>query len=156
MPDHSIHLDWPTLHRDCRVLAQRLIEADTWQGIVGIARGGLIPAAILAREMNIRLVDTVCISSYSHNQQGALDIIKSIDHDGSGLLVVDDLVDTGNTARAVREQLPNATLVAIYAKPAAKHLLDDYVTNIAQDTWIYFPWDLDEHKQFIEPIAGME
>ena len=58
-----------------------------------------------------------------------------------GVLIVDDLVDTGKTAKMVREMLPNAHFATIYAKPQGVPVIDTYVTEVSQDTWIYFPWD---------------
>ena len=57
-------ISWEQLHRDAKALAWRLLDMKTWKGIVAITRGGLVPASIIARELEIRLVDTVCISSY--------------------------------------------------------------------------------------------
>ena len=101
-------VSWDQLHRDVRELCHRLIERDT-KGIIAITRGGLIPAALIARELNVRLIDTVCIKSYDHMEQDSLEVLKGVDHDGEGWLLVDDLVDTGKTARKVREMLPRRT-----------------------------------------------
>ena len=60
---------------------------------------------------------------------------------GKGLLIVDDLVDTGKTGRLVREMMPDAHFAAVYAKPQGKPLVDTFITEVSQDTWIYFPWD---------------
>ncbi|MBC8443774.1 MAG: xanthine phosphoribosyltransferase, partial [Deltaproteobacteria bacterium] len=57
-------ISWDQLHRDSRALAWRLLEIGPFMGIVAITRGGLVPAAIIARELDVRLVDTVCVSSY--------------------------------------------------------------------------------------------
>ncbi len=118
---------------------------------MAITRGGLIPAALIARELNIRLIDTVCIKSYDYMDQGGLDIMKGVDHDGDGWLLVDDLVDTGKTARAVREMLPKAHFVTIYAKPEGRPLVDQYLTEVAQQCWIQFPWDMG--IAYVEPLA---
>ena len=118
-------VSWDQLHRDVRTLCHQMIERD-FKGIVAITRGGLIPAALIARELNIRLIDTVCIKSYDHMDQGGLDIMKGVDHDGEGWLLVDDLVDTGKTAQAVRKMLPKAHFVTIYAKPDGRPLVDQY------------------------------
>lgn len=155
MPD-NYHLTWDEFHRDTRLLAQRLLESGkTWRGIIGIARGGLIPAAILAREMNIRLVDTLCIASYDHNKQGDVQILKTVAGDGSDFLLVDDLVDTGVTANIARELLPRATMAAVYAKPAGMPTAAYWQREFSQDTWIHFPWDCEHtDNQFIyaEPL----
>lgn len=147
-------VSWDRLHRDGRALASRLAKLLPFEGLVPIARGGLVPAAILARELEIRLVDTICISSYEHMNQSEVSIIKRLNGNGEGWLIVDDLVDTGKTARVVREMLPNAHFACLYAKPLGKPLVDTYITEVSQDTWIYFPWDTD--LQFVPPIASVE
>jgi len=148
-------ISWDELHRDTRELARRLLaEGRTFKGIAGIARGGLIPATILGREMGIRLIDSLCIASYDHQSQGKANILKGMpDTDGEGWLLVDDLVDTGNTAKIARELLPKAYFVAVYAKPAGKPLADAFVKEVEQDLWLHFPWDTDG-KAYATPLAG--
>ncbi|MFZ4761197.1 MAG: xanthine phosphoribosyltransferase [Alphaproteobacteria bacterium] len=136
-------VSWEELHRHARALAWRLLEKGPWEGIIAIARGGLVPAAIVARELEIRLVDTVCISSYDDTQLRQSQILKSINHQGKGWLVIDDLVDTGRTARLVKEMCPLCHLATIYAKPQGRPLVDTFITEVSQDTWIYFPWDVE-------------
>jgi xanthine phosphoribosyltransferase len=145
-------VSWEELHRHARALAWRLLELGPWRGIVAVTRGGLVPAAIVARELDLRLVDTVCVASYDDRTQGKVTILKPIAGDGTDLLIIDDLVDTGETARAVRELLPKAHFATVYAKPAGRPLVDTYVTEVSQDTWILFPWDIE--PQFAPPIAS--
>ena len=148
----SFPVSWDELHRHARALAWRLLELGPWQGIVAVTRGGLVPAAIVARELDVRLVDTICIASYDDRTQGQMTILKRVAGDGAGFLIIDDLVDTGETARAVREMLPKAHFATVYAKPAGRPLVDTYVTEVSQDTWILFPWDIE--PQFAPPIAA--
>jgi xanthine phosphoribosyltransferase len=145
-------ISWEQLHRDSKALAWRLVEMHPWKGIVAITRGGLVPASIIARELEIRLVDTVCISSYDYQQQGNASILKSPSIDSNGLLLVDDLVDTGQTARIVKDLLPEAHFATVYAKPAGRPLVDTFITEVSQDTWILFPWDTE--SRFVEPIVS--
>ncbi len=148
-------ISWDQLHRDSKALSWRLLDHDYFKGIVAVTRGGLVPAAIIARELDIRLVDTVCVFSYNwQDQQGEIEILKSIDHSGEGWLIIDDLVDTGRTAESVRKMLPKAHFATVYAKPAGRPLVDTYVTEVSQDTWILFPWDSE--SQFVQPIIGMK
>ena|SRR5437764_1166741 len=148
-PARAVSLSWDELHRDARALAARLANQGPFDIIVGIARGGLVPAAIVARELGIRFIDTVCVASYQHARRGDVRLVKGVSLDvmtasggrGKGVLVVDDLVDTGRTARLVRGLLPEAHFAAVYAKPMGRPLLDTFVTEVAQDTWIHFPWD---------------
>jgi xanthine phosphoribosyltransferase len=146
-------VSWDQLHRDARALAWRLLEHDYFQGIIAITRGGLVPAAIIARELDIRLVDTVCVSSYDwQDQAGEIEILKTVPGDGKGWLIVDDLVDTGKTAEAVRKMLPESHFATVYAKPAGRPLVDTFITEVSQDTWILFPWDSE--SQYVQPLVG--
>lgn len=144
-------VSWEQLHRDCRALSWRLLELGPFKGIYCITRGGLVPAAILARELDVHLIDTVCVSSYNWKEQGCACVLKDISCDGDGWLLVDDLVDTGRTAKLVREMLPKAHFATVYAKPEGRPLVDTYITEVSQDTWILFPWDAGH--QFVEPIV---
>ncbi len=136
-------VSWDQLHRDSRALAWRLVDAGPFHGIAAITRGGLVPAAVIARELDVRLIDTICITSYlSDNTQGELEVLKTVErNNGDRWLLIDDLVDTGKTARKVRELMPNAHFATVYAKPAGRPLVDSFVTEVSQDTWILFPWD---------------
>jgi xanthine phosphoribosyltransferase len=144
-------VSWEELHRNAKALAWRLASSGPWKGIVAITRGGLVPAAVVARELELRLIDTLCIASYDDRQQGEMTVLKRVDGDGEGWLIIDDLVDTGKTAKAVREMLPRAHFATIYAKPAGRPLVDTFITEVSQDTWILFPWDIE--PQFIQPIV---
>ncbi len=149
----SYPISWEQLHRDSKALSWRLHDREQpWEGIVAITRGGMVPAAIIARELGIHYIDTVCITSYNWKDQGKAKILKSVEGLGGGLLIIDDLVDTGATAKIVRNKLPDAYFATVYAKPAGKPLVDAYVTEVSQDTWILFPWDSE--SRFVEPIAG--
>lgn len=135
-------VSWEELHRDTRLLAERLLPASRWKGVIAISRGGLIPAAIIARELNLRLVDTICVASYDVKAQGELQLLKDVEGDGEGMVLVDDLVDTGKTAEFVRNSVPKARFVTVYGKPAGLPLVDDYIAEVSQSTWINFPWDM--------------
>jgi xanthine phosphoribosyltransferase len=150
-------VSWDQFHRDCKALAWRLVEKrDNWKGIIAITRGGLIPAGIVARELEIKTIETIGVSSYDDQVQRETHVLKNIDEalvgNGEGWLVIDDLVDSGNTARLLRQTLPQAHIATVYAKPAGEPLVDTYVTWVSQDTWIYFPWDVD--IQPTDPIAS--
>jgi xanthine phosphoribosyltransferase len=135
-------ISWAEFHRDSRALAWRLSSVGSFNRIIAITRGGLVPASIIAWELDIRLIDTVCIISYHDYQQGKAEILKKVGDDSESVLVIDDLVDTGTTANLVREMLPKAHIAAVYAKPAGKPLIDSFVTEVSQDTWIVFPWEV--------------
>jgi len=157
--DKAFPVSWDQFHRDARALAWRLSGQGKFDAIVCITRGGLVPAAIVARELEIRLIETVCVASYhEYKEQGGLEVLKEISKvliekhgpGGEGILVVDDLTDTGMTAAEVRKMLPNAHFATVYSKPKGREMIDTFVTEVSQDTWIYFPWDMS--LQFTPPI----
>ena len=147
LPDKAFPVSWDQFHRDARALAWRLASSGPFSAIVAITRGGLVPAAIVARELNVRLIETVCVESYQdYTRQGELRILKGVTSDvtksgGEGVLIVDDLVDTGKTAKVVRDLLPKAHFATVYAKPMGRPMVDTFITEVSQDTWIFFPWD---------------
>ena len=137
-------VSWEQLHRDSRTLAAKLMERDHIKGLILVSRGGLVPAAIVARELEIRNVDTICIASYDEErQEEEARIIKCPEGDGEGYVVIDDLVDSGNTGRIIRKLLPKAYFTTIYAKPKGQEVVDAFVVPVEQNVWILFPWDLE-------------
>jgi xanthine phosphoribosyltransferase len=148
-------VSWDEMHRHSKLLAWRLLEKGPWTGVAAVTRGGLVPACVVARELDIRLIETICIASYDHQDQGSAKILKSMESmgDGTGWLIVDDLVDTGNTFKIIRKSLPKAHYAAVYAKPQGLPTCDTYITEVSQDTWIFFPWDLE--MQFRTPLADL-
>lgn len=158
-PQKSFPVTWDQFHRDSRALAWRLAGQGPFEAVIAIARGGLVPATIVARELNIRTIESVAVKSYDHQSQGEVKVLKAISSDiveraksGGKMLIVDDLVDTGATARAVRNMLPGAHFATVYAKPQGRDLVDTFITEVSQDTWIFFPWDMD--MTYVAPISG--
>src|SRR6266478_7918844 len=97
MPEKHFPVSWDEFHRDARALAWRLAAAGPFTAIVAITRGGLVPAAIVARELNVRLIETVCVESYQdYTKQGEPSVLKGVTQSiiklgGKGALIVDDL-----------------------------------------------------------------
>ena len=148
--EKAFPVSWDQFHRDARALAWRLTDAGPFEAIVCVTRGGLVAAAIVARELDVRVIETVCIVSYQdYKHQGELEVLKGIADSVAGVgagqgdrvLIVDDLVDTGKTAQIVRALLPKAHFATVYAKPMGRPMVDTFITEVSQDTWIYFPWD---------------
>ena len=148
-PEKIFPVSWDQFHRDSRALAWRLHDAGPFEAIVCITRGGLVPAAVVARELNVRMIETISVLSYrDYDNKGEVTVLKGIAPEvlalqakGKHVLIVDDLVDTGKTARVVRDLLPKAHFATVYAKPMGRPLVDTFITEVSQDTWIYFPWD---------------
>ncbi len=166
--EKGFHVSWDQLHRDARALAWRLDGAGPggktgdpgggWRAIVAITRGGMAPAMIVARELDIRTVDTISVKSYDHQTQADATILKAPDtvmmEDGFGVLVIDDLVDSGRTIELVKALYPKAHFATVYAKPKGRAQVDTFVTEVSQDTWIFFPWDMA--MQYVPPYRGTD
>ncbi|MCH2164217.1 MAG: xanthine phosphoribosyltransferase [Marinovum sp.] len=165
--EKGFHISWDQLHRDARALAWRLDGRGPvdggWRAVVAITRGGMAPAMIVARELDVRTVDTISVQSY-HSGGGKADkrrdakVLKSPNSelmgDGEGVLIVDDLVDSGKTLELVRDLYPKAHFATIYAKPLGEPQVDTFITGVSQDTWIFFPWDMA--LQYVEPYRGTD
>ena len=149
MATHYLTVSWEEFHRDAKALAEILAGVGSWRGIVAISRGGLVPATIIARALNIRVVETVSVVAYDQFSQGDEEtlgepkVTKLPDFagDGDGFLIIDDLVDSGSTARVVRAMLPKAHMAVVYAKQAGRGLADHVLKEVSQDTWIVLPWE---------------
>ena len=144
--EKGFHISWDQIHRDSRALAWRLDrrgpgEDGAWKAVVAITRGGMAPAMIIARELDIR---TVVLSKPDPEMVG----------DGTGVLVIDDLVDSGKTLEVVRRMLPQAHFATVYAKPKGEPMVDTFITGVSQDTWIFFPWDMA--LQYVKPYSGKD
>jgi len=157
MEDKAFPVSWDAFHRDARALAWRLASVGGFSAIVAVTRGGLVPAGIVARELGIRVIDTIGVASYQEEtQRGEVHLLKPLSETllarpSEEVLIVDDLVDTGATAKVVRAFLPKAHFATVYAKPQGRPLVDTFVTEVSQDTWIFFPWDTG--LTFQAPIA---
>ena len=160
--EKGFHISWDQIHRDSRALAWRLDgkgpDDGAWRAIVAITRGGMAPAMIIARELDVRTVDTISIKSYDHQDQLDAKVLKHPDAgmmgDGTGILIIDDLVDSGKTLEVVRALYPNAHFATVYAKPKGEPQVDTFITGVSQDTWIFFPWDMA--LQYVQPYRGTD
>ncbi len=160
--EKGFHVSWDQIHRDARALAWRLDghgpDDGAWRAIVAITRGGMAPAMIIARELDVRTVDTISVKSYDHQSQSEAEILKSPNKemmgDATGILIIDDLVDSGKTLGLVRDLYPNAHYATVYAKPQGEPMVNTFITGVSQDTWIFFPWDMA--LQYVEPYRGKD
>ena len=161
--EKGFHISWDQIHRDSRALAWRLDgqgpQDGAWRAVVAITRGGMAPAMIVARELDIRTVDTISVRSYHHQAQGEAEVLKAPDagimrDQVEGILIIDDLVDSGKTLDLVRNLYPKAHFATVYAKPKGRPMVHTFITEVSQDTWIFFPWDMA--LQYVEPYRGTD
>lgn len=150
MTHKEYHVSWDKMYSDSRKLADALKEKGPFKGMVAITRGGLMPACVVANYLNIKIIETFGLSSYDGEEQAtgsdareAIKVTKELDlaGDGQGWLVIDDLVDSGETLKHVRDRLPKAVYGVVYAKPNGEDKTDVFVEKVEQETWVFFPWE---------------
>jgi xanthine phosphoribosyltransferase len=143
-PKQHLAISWDDVERDAILLSKMLAALGSWRGIVAVARGGLVPAALVARALGIRLIETVSVAAYQGENLGVPQLLKppSACGDGEGWLIIDDLVDTGTTMHIVRTILPRAYVAVLYAKPAGRPFADSFVREFHQNSWVDFPWEV--------------
>lgn len=143
-----IYYSYDTFKEDCDTLATqcKAYEPDV---IIAIARGGLILGQYLAYGLDVRDVQTLRAESYDGDvQRDAVSIIGECHVDkAERILIVDDIVDSGNTLKAVLEHLsaraPEAMMrtASVFYKPSAT-IQPDFTVREAT-TWIDFFWEKD-------------
>lgn len=139
-----VHLSWEQFSEDTHGLGRKLQSLNKkWDTIVAIARGGLVPAAIMAHVFPVRKIETICINSYDDDtfKQHELEVLKAFRSHDENILVIDDLVDKGHTFQLVREMLPNAHLACVYGKVPGIQIADTYYKEYASSDWLVFPWE---------------
>ncbi len=144
----KIYLHWDDIAQDAIALSEKLKAKGTFQGVVAVTTGGMLPACIVARMLKIKPIQTLSISTYTDgfDKQGEVHIFNApvLSDGGRGWVIIDDLVDTGKTFEVARKQYPNATYACLYAKPQGTAQTDVYVKNYPQTTWLFFPWEIDD------------
>lgn len=139
------------LDHDIARLADLVAAAQKWRAVIGVANGGIYPAGRVADRLNLDYREIQLRAYRGRSKSSDVEIIRSLDdaEQGRGLLVVDDVVDSGDTALAIRDMLPRADFLSIYAKAEgasrveASGMVFRYAERFPQDVWIVFPWHQD-------------
>jgi xanthine phosphoribosyltransferase len=143
--DKYYNISWDEFHKDVKELAKIIKDKDVkYNRLVAVARGGYLPAGILAYELNARDIESISVQTYDgENQRDKKDakVVSYIDGDGEGCLIIDDLVDTGGTIKILKAKYPKATFASVYVKEKSKDIIDLYTRQTPSDKWIMFPWD---------------
>lgn len=119
--------------------------------LVGITVGGLIPLGLFAKGFDINKIVTVSANSYNGQQQGELTItyLPQIDLIGKKVLLIDEIVESGETLRQISQILLDQykvselkTAVFVINKDKCKFMPDFY--NLETTEWVVFPWEKHE------------
>lgn len=142
---HSI--SWDDIKQDSAALAEKLRAGFVIPDkILAVTRGGMIPAALVTRALGIKHIETIGLESYyGQKQDDLIKVLKACDPAYlKNTLILDDLVDTGKTYMHLKGIAEDCIFATLYAKPAGAHYSDCYVREFAQDTWVDFPWEMDD------------
>ena len=138
----KLYISWEEFHKDTKNLCKKITKK--YNKIVAVSRGGLIPAGIMAYELDIRNNEAINFSSYDNEEYRNIEDIKFEAHIGEvdeNTLIIDDLADSGRTIQVLRQYYPQATFVTVYAKKQGAPNVDIYEKDMP-DEWIVFPWDI--------------
>lgn len=148
-----ITISWDKIAKDVALLAKLIHEEypdllKDYPRILTVTRGGMIPAALLARHLKIKSIETIGLESYDDKiQKETVSLIKQAHPDFlKNAIIVDDLVDTGRTFDFLRAKTRDCLFAVLYTKPAGKPETDFAVEDFTQDCWIDFPWEVTFSK----------
>ncbi len=144
------HITWEEYGR----LVARLAESVKTSGrdfdlVIGIARGGIPVAMVVADELGVK-IDIINVKSYTGiSERSKPRILSTLTEEvrGKKLLLVDDLVDEGDTMESIAGYLarskPSSLVTAvIFTKPWSKLKPDFSVEEVNE--WVVFPWEKGE------------
>jgi len=116
----KVYLEWSEIHECVNILCKQIItDYPNIDSVMGLPRGGLIPAVIISHELNLPFVL----------------------HPGKNTLVVDDINDTGETL----SKAPGAYWATLHHKPTSKFQHNFYAKEI-EDQWIVYPWEREDSE----------
>ena len=146
------YYDYAEIHGFCETLAIRL-KSEKFDSVVGVSRGGLIPATIIAEHLPVRELRTVGVRSYQLTGMGKTNnsvLYQSCSPYLSGrVLLIDDIADTGETFDFLLEHFRRNTSItkiitcSLFVRRSSNYIPDYYHTDIVGNEWIVFPWDPD-------------
>ena len=144
-------ISWRDLGLLTKALVDKVKKGERPDVVVGIARGGLIPAMVIADRLRVPL-DIINIKSYrALGVKGTLKVYDVMYEDLADrkVLIVDDVADTGETFLFVSEHMMKkgaraVILASIFLKPWSRVRPNYFVEET--DEWIVFPWELGEFE----------
>ena len=149
-----VQYSWQEVYELCRELARKIKNSGFKpDAIVAVARGGWVPARILADFLLIRELYSVKAEHWGivATVTGKAKITQplTVDLTGKSVLVVDDVADTGETveivAQHVREKKAKEVRTAVIDfKHTSKFVPDYYAREMSEWAWIVYPWSLYE------------
>ena len=144
------YISWPEYGNLAEALAEKVRSGGKrFDLVIGVARGGMPVAMVVSDHLNVK-IDFVNVKSYNGiAERGRPRILSTVTEDigGKNVLVVDDLVDQGDTMQTVREHLserrPKLLEAAVLFKKPWSRVEPEYYLEVV-DRWVVFPFELFE------------
>lgn len=134
------YIDYKKIHSRFQNSAELISKLNNFEKIIVITRGGMGVASILSQYIKTRWFDTLCIASYTdQKQQSELQTIK-VNESKEKVLLVDDIVDTGDTIIEAKKYFPNSEVFCLHYKPKKTKIVPEYFLW-ETDKWIVYPWE---------------
>jgi hypoxanthine phosphoribosyltransferase len=160
-------IPYPEFVNDVQEVAAAL-EADGWRPdhIVGIGRGGLVPAAYLSHRTGISLLSVDYSSGVPSFAEELMEKLAVATRDGRTILLVDDINDSGGTIEALRNSLidhgadEEAVRVAVLIDNLRSRAKVDYrsrtIDRSTDKRWFVFPWEaMAERRTLLEEAEAV-
>jgi hypoxanthine phosphoribosyltransferase len=146
------YISWNQVHEDIDVLASNIKNIDA---IIGVGRGGLIPATLLSYKLGVKVISNFQLQSYDDRdipeafklwQVPEEHFVKTFSGNAT-ILVVDDLADKGKTLDFIKHYFThkkvNLRFVTLYIKKGTSFIPNLYVREYSPEEWLVFPWEND-------------
>lgn len=147
--ERYLHLTWMDIQRLSEKLADKIADSGFRPDIiVAVSRGGFDPARILSDELNIRSLASLQVIYYAgvneRNDKPQVKYPLNADIAGLNVLVVDDVADSGNSLKVVKDYVESlgpreVRIATLHHKPWSRFEPDFYAESA--DKWIIYPWE---------------
>jgi len=143
----KVNITWRGINSLCSKIVKKL--KDKYPNIVdyniiGLSRGGLVPAVVISNMLNIRRVYSLGLKSYVEEEQGKIEIYQVPELTNMDkILLIDDISDTGDSFKNSKEMLVGKTVVtaSLTLKPKTSFKPDVFGKVVKNDVWVVFPWE---------------
>jgi uncharacterized protein len=159
-------VSWREVHHLARRLSLDILDAGVRPDvIVAIARGGYVPARIVADFLQLGALTSLKLEHYGPGatKHDSVRVVYPlpVDVSGSRVLIVDDLTDTGDTMLAVAEHIdrryrPAALRTAVLHHKSVSGFTPDFIASrLAHWHWVIYPWAvIEDITELVQRMEG--
>jgi uncharacterized protein len=143
---NKIHLEYNDVISMCNNLEHHVSKFKP-DYIVGIVRGGLLPALHLSHAVDRPLI-TIKWSTRDNKSTELSTQLQDLIYAGKRVVFVDDINDTGTTFTQIKESYQisehdEVMFASLVSKSNSLFQVDAAALTILDDRWIIFPWEKD-------------